>query len=297
MNFRSRRSAGTLRKRDGIHMIEGITTTNRANKVGEVSGGYPPDLKKFRSLVWKYWRREGRHTLPWRKTNDPYKILVSEVMLQQTQVSRVLEKYKSFVRKFPTTRALARASLAEILKEWSGLGYNRRAKFLRDATREIVEKHGGRVPKDKAALRALSGVGEYTAAAICVFAYDASDVLVETNIRTAIMHHFFPNNTRVHDTSVRAIAEMLARGQKQREWHAALMDYGAHLKASGVRLNKKSAHYTKQKAFKGSLREVRGAVLRELYKRNPSLGTLTFPKNRIRVALAALEHDGLLPAV
>lgn len=275
-------------------MIEGITTTNRANKVGEVSGGYPPDLKKFRSLVWKYWRREGRHTLPWRKTRDPYKILVSEVMLQQTQVSRVLEKYKSFVKRFPTARALARAPLTEVLKEWSGLGYNRRAKFLRDAACEIVEKHGGRVPKDGPALRVLPGVGEYTAAAIRVFAHNAPDVLVETNIRTAITHRFFLDATRIHDASVHVIAEMLARGQKQREWHAALMDYGAHLKSSGVRLNKKSAHYTKQKTFKGSLREVRGAILRELYKKDPSFGALPFPKNRIRIALAALERDGLL---
>lgn len=262
---------------------------------GEVSGRYSSTLPDFRLLVWSYWKKHGRHDLPWRRTRDPYKILVSEIMLQQTQVSRVREKYPEFLEVFPDVRALAAASLSDVLRVWIGLGYNRRAKFLHEAAQEIVRVHGGRVPKDSAALRALPGVGEYTAAAVRAFAYGIPETLVETNIRTAITHHFFSaHRQKVHDADVRRIAKRLASAQRQRDWHAALMDYGAHLKANGVRMNQRSAHYTRQKAFKGSLREVRGAILRELHKKKPTLGTLSFAKSRVRLALTALARDGLI---
>ncbi|OGG75173.1 hypothetical protein A3A34_02140 [Candidatus Kaiserbacteria bacterium RIFCSPLOWO2_01_FULL_50_24] len=260
-------------------------------------------VARFHSVVWGYWKREGRYGLPWRRTKDPYKILVSEVMLQQTQVERVVPFYKNFLKQFPHVKCLASSSLASTLQCWSGLGYNRRARFLRDAAREIVKKHGGRVPKDAAALRALSGVGDYTAKAVRVFAWNEPEVLIETNIRTTCMHHFHSNvlpacaeasagrqNVRMSDKEIFPLMAEAAKGQDPREWHWALMDYGAHLKKRGVRLNAKSAHYMKQSKFEGSLRQARGEVLRSLLCGEMfDLRGRTYTK-----ALAGLAKDGLI---
>src|SRR3990167_45987 len=144
-------------------------------------------ISEFRRTVWKYYNENGRHDLPWRKTKDPYRILVSEVMLQQTQVARVLEKYKQFLKRFPTVRALAKASLADVLKIWSGLGYNRRGKYLHDAAKVIVRV--GNIKKELTG--PLPGVGPYTKAAVLTFAFNQPEVLIETNIRAAYIHHFY----------------------------------------------------------------------------------------------------------
>src|SRR3989344_5780809 len=198
----------------------------------------------FRSTVWKYWKENGRHDLPWRQTKDPYRILVSEVMLQQTQVPRVIEKYKEFLKKFPNVHALAKASLADVLKVWSGLGYNRRGKYLHDTAKEIVAVGNIR----EALASSLPGVGPYTRAAVRVFAFNEPDILIETNIRAAYIHHFYPFRTRrvlnglISDKEILLLAQKAAKGQDPRKWHWALMDYGAHLKRSGVRNNSRSAH-------------------------------------------------------
>jgi len=247
--------------------------------------------------VWKYWKEHGRHDLPWRKTKDPYRVLVSEVMLQQTQVPRVIEKYKEFLKKFPTVRALAKASLSDVLKVWSGLGYNRRGKYLHDAAKEIVV-----VRNIKEALAShLPGVGPYTRAAVRVFAYNEPDILIETNIRTAFIHHFHSNvlqNVRISDVEIIPPATLAAEGQDPRKWHWALMDYGAHLKRSGVRNNSRSAHYTKQSKFEGSLRQIRGAILRELHSGSKTALTLySLIRANKRIAGKALEglvRDGLI---
>jgi len=253
----------------------------------------------FRSIVWRHWKKHGRHDLPWRKTKDPYNILISEVMLQQTQVPRVLPKYKEFLRTFPTVRALANAPLPEVLKVWSGLGYNRRAKFLHEAARKIVDEYRGLFPKNADTLRALPGIGDYTAKAVCVFAFNQPHVLIETNIRTAIFHHFYRgesyvSESYVSDKEVLEIAEKGTKGQDPREWHSALMDYGAHLKASGVRLNARSKHYTKQSKFEGSLRQVRGVILKALVKGENVKNLKTSYDNRFDEAFASLVHDGLI---
>ena len=251
--------------------------------------------------VWKYWKEHGRHDLPWRKTKDPYRVIVSEVMLQQTQVPRVIEKYKEFLKKFPTVRALAKASLSDVLKVWSGLGYNRRGKYLHDAAKEIVV-----VRNIKEALAShLPGVGPYTRAAVRVFAYNEPDILIETNIRTAFIHHFYASvlqKTSIADTEILPLAAKAAEGQDPREWHWALMDYGAYLKRTGVRNNSRSAHYTKQSKFEGSLRQVRGAILRELHKgpleAKPTRRRLVgFGRKHAEKALAGLARDGLIVKV
>ena len=229
-------------------------------------------IQKFRNTVWKYYLREGRHDLPWRKTHDPYKILVSEIMLQQTQVERVKSFYKDWLEKFPTVEILAQAPLGDVLRAWQGLGYNRRAKMLHDAAKMVVKEHNGKVPTSPEDLEQLPGVGPYTARAVAAFSANATVVFIETNLRTVVTHYFFPDATeKVKDTDILAILEKaypkaIEGKSLSREWYAALMDYGAHLKRSGVRINNKSASYTKQSTFAGSDRQARGAILRELAK-------------------------------
>jgi A/G-specific adenine glycosylase len=215
-------------------------------------------INQFRRLVWAHYKKQGRHDLPWRKTHDPYRILVSEIMLQQTQVKRVIPFYTEFTRRFPSAHALAQAPLADVLKVWQGLGYNRRAKMLWQAAAHIQDA------KTIEVLEQLPGVGPYTARAVAAFAYNQGVTFVETNIRTVVMHHFFPTKRNVRDAEVLKILEKAYPKGRAREWHYALMDYGSFLKQSGVRLNTKSKHYTKQSVFRGSLREARGAILREL---------------------------------
>jgi len=254
-------------------------------------------IDSFRREVWDYWKKSGRHHLAWRKTRDPYKILVSEVMLQQTQVPRVEGKYREFLKAFPNVRTLEKAPLAEVLKVWSGLGYNRRAKFLHDAAKEVVLKHAGNMPRDIDALLALPGVGEYTAKAVRIFAFNEPEVLIETNIRTVFIHYFYSSvlqKTRIRDEKIVPLARAAAKKQDPREWHLALMDYGTHLKASGVRVNARSKHYTKQSKFEGSLRQVRGVILKaHTGKESLKMVRETY-KDAYDKAFASLLKDGLI---
>lgn len=255
--------------------------------------------------ILSFYRTQERKHLPWRfshstsEKRDPYKIIVSEIMLQQTQADRVVLFYKNFLTQFKTVRALAKAPRAEVLKAWSGLGYNRRAKFLHEAAQTIVEKHGGKVPKDFAALVALPGVGEYTAKAVRVFAWNEPEVLIETNVRTVVIHHFFPRKKKVSEKEILTKATELANGQDPRTWHAAMMDYGSYLKAAHGNASKKSAVYAKQKPFKGSLREVRGAILKKLQSGTHTTRALQekLPpemRERFQKALESLLADGLV---
>jgi A/G-specific adenine glycosylase len=233
-----------------------------------------------------FYKKNGRAHLPWRKTRDPYKILVSELMLQQTQVARVIPKYERFVKKFPTFQALAKAPLAEVLMEWQGLGYNRRAKYLHEAAkvcstkptfRFLAPKRGPRKVgfvslRSAEFLESLPGVGPYTARAVCVFAYNRPEVFIETNIRTVFTHHYFPHKHKVHDKEILPLIErdLKKSHMEPREFYAALMDYGSYLKGSGVRINNKSKHYTKQSKFEGSRRQAGAAKLREALKKGAS---------------------------
>jgi len=220
-------------------------------------------------------------------------------MLQQTQVDRVLPKYQAFLKTFPTLSRLAHAPLADVLRAWQGLGYNRRAKALHEAVRILVQSYKGKIPRDPSILRTLPGIGPYTAEAVCVFAFNQHHVLLETNIRTVLLHHLLPNRVRVRDEELREYAEKLADKKRPREWNWALMDYGSYLKRNGVRINNRAHTYTRQSSFKGSLREVRGAILKKLSARK-SLSyttctkTLPFSKERIRHAVTSLTKDGLV---
>lgn len=264
-----------------------------------MSGEDSRKIKELKSAVLKYHRASGRHDLPWRKVQTPYRVFVSELMLQQTQVERVIPKFNAFVRRFPNFKKLSEASLGEVYELWTGLGYNRRAKFLRDSAKIVVEEYGGTLPKVKEELTKLPGVGPYTAGAILAFSYGNPEPFVETNIRTAVMCHVFPQKLKVRDEEILEVLKFVQpkTGIDAKNWYGALMDYGAYLKKTGVQTNSKSAHYTKQKAFKGSLREARGAVVKAIGSSvlsEAKLLKLGFAKTRVQKALEGLQRDGLI---
>lgn len=257
------------------------------------------DVANFTRTVLKFWRSEGRHTLPWRTTRDPYKILVSEIMLQQTQVDRVVPYYERFIGRFPTVQSLAKASLRDVLQLWSGLGYNRRAKLLRECAKEVVEKHEGNVPNDMKALVALPAIGSYTAGAIRAFAFNERAIFIETNIRSALIHHFFPKSKKVADAKlVPILEEALLHISSTREWYAALMDYGSHIKKTHLNPSRRSKHHTVQSTFDGSTRQVRGAIVRKLLDGPISESTLrkldARNSYRFGIALKALRAEGIV---
>lgn len=266
-------------------------------------------ITAFRRTVWAHYKKHGRRDLPWRNLRplpagrQAYKILVSEVMLQQTQVERVKPFYTNFLTQFSTVQELAAAPLGEVLKSWQGLGYNRRAKMLHQAAKMVVGKWGGTFPQQVTVLESLPGVGPYTARAVAAFAYNQDVVFVETNIRTAILHNkgmiYHTGAQKVSDAEIAKVLERALPKGRAREWYAALMDYGAHLKQLGVKLNTKSKHYTKQSRFSGSLREARGVILRELAKGSQSKTRLTGllgddRVSQLETALAALITEHLI---
>ena len=218
----------------------------------------------FVETVKNFYTAWGRHDLPWRQTADPYKILVSEIMLQQTQVARVVTKYAEFLSLFPTVQSLADAPLGAVLTVWQGLGYNRRAKMLHQCAQTIVGEFAGVWPRDISALQSLPGVGPYTAGAVAAFAFSQPSTIIETNIRTVYLHHFFPDGTEISDATLLPIITLTLDTSDPRSWYYALMDYGSHLKVTVGNKNTMSKHYTKQSKFVGSDRQIRGAIIRTL---------------------------------
>lgn len=216
----------------------------------------PIQVKKFQNLIFTWWKDNARD-LPWRKTRDPYKILISEVMLQQTQVSRVLPKYTEFIEAFPTVEALAASSPAAVLRLWKGMGYNRRALHLKHAAEAIVRDHKDKFPNDESLLVKLPGVGTYTARALLVFAFEKNVAMVDTNIRQ-IITHFFYNDTIQRETVIQKTADILVPRGKSWMWHQALMDYGALALPKTKNIKKKTI------PFWESNRYVRGKIIDRL---------------------------------
>lgn len=256
------------------------------------------DIGKFRNLVWRFYRQYGRHNLPWRHTTDPYRILVSECMLQQTTVARVVPKYEQFLKTFPTSAALAEAPLGAVLRVWQGLGYNRRAKYLHAAAKAIT-KSGGQWPKEVAVLESLPGVGRYTARAVAAFAYNQPVVLIETNVRTVFIAHFFTDQPMVTDAELEPLLEKVLPKHRSREWYYALMDYGSYLKKTVGNESRRSQHYRTQAKFKNSDRQIRGAIIRELAKtasteRRMIASLSEFPAERVITQIKMLAAEGLL---
>ncbi len=230
----------------------------------------PEKIRRFRRTVLDYYRRHGRggRDLPWRAIHDPYRILVSEFMLQQTQVERVRKKYREFLQAFPTLHSLAAATLRRVLSVWRGLGYNRRAKNILRCAQAIRERYSGRIPRTYDDLISLPGVGQSTAGALLSFAFNQPTVFIETNIRAVFIHFFFNKAHKVSDRDLIPLLEKTMDRRNPRDWYYALMDYGVHLKRTGSDdPGRRSALYKKQSPFKGSRREVRGGILKSLTKR------------------------------
>lgn len=221
----------------------------------------------FKKTVWQ-WYRQHAPVLPWRETKNPYHIFVSEIMLQQTQIPRVLKTYPQFLRAFPTTKALAKAPLRRVLSVWHGMGYNRRGLYLQQGAKEIVKTHDGKIPKDISTLDALPGIGPYSARAVACFAYGICEPFIETNIRRVIIHEFFPHEDKVADKEILIVLEHLQpqTPSLQREWYWALMDYGREALKKFPNANQKSKHYAKQSKFKGSPRYIRANIISYVLK-------------------------------
>jgi A/G-specific adenine glycosylase len=257
-------------------------------------------FENFRAALWHHYERHGRHDLPWRLPEpdgrfNPYKILVSEVMLQQTQVSRVMPKYQQFLERFPSFEKLAQASLGDVLRTWSGLGYNRRAKFLYECAKRVVADYHGQLPESTAELVKLPGIGTNTAGAVLAYAFNKPVVFIETNIRTVFIHHFFADQQAVND---KAILDLVAKTLPDNPhiWYWALMDYGAYLKQTVGNLNTASKHYAKQSRFSGSKRQIRGQVLRLLGENRQTLAQLKehVADDRLAQVLADLTAEGMV---
>jgi len=253
----------------------------------------------FILIVKEYYRRHRRRALPWRKTKNPYHILVSELMLQQTQVDRVVPKYELFLRTFPTVEVLAKSPLSAVLRVWQGLGYNRRAKMLHECAKIVCEKHKGVFPRDHALLMALPGIGHYTAGAVMAFSWNIGVPIIETNIRSVYLHHFFGGLYEVADDEIMKLIVKTLDVQNPRAWYYALMDYGAFIKKMYGNPNTRSRHHAKQSAFKGSDREIRGAIIRILSERTATRTALLvalrrFEDIRVDAQLHALVREGLI---
>lgn len=274
------------------------------------------NMDPFRTLV----RTEGvrlYRDLPWRRTRDPYEIWLSEVMLQQTQVARVMTRWPAWLDRFPSVFALAEASTAEVLDEWQGMGYNRRALALKAAAEQVVRTYDGVFPHEAKQLQALPGIGPATAQGIRSFAFDLPGVYLETNVRTVLLHHLFPDVPDVPDRELIPLAETTcpapvkdARPAPQREgayavpqdahdtpraWYYAMLDYGAHLKKTVPNPSRRAKAYTRQSKFEGSRRQKRAEVVRQLLDAQ-ARGEL-LDAAAIGRALNEVEHAAARPAV
>lgn len=284
--------------------------------------GRPAEPEVANRLLLRWYSSEARD-LPWRRTRDPYAILVSEVMLQQTQAERVAPKYEEFLTRFPSFEALADAGVAEVIRAWAPLGYNRRAVNLHRLARAVQEEHGGRLPDDPATLRALPGVGRYTAAAIACFAFGRSEPVVDTNIRRVLGR--LSDRIGLKPAEQEDLARRYLPMEQAADWNQALMDIGATLCTSlapscllcplssicpsrGRVVRERRAAYGARrnaKPFIESDRYLRGRIVALLRALPPgesarfgsvlaALGMSVEENERLRRLLRALSADGLL---
>ena len=266
---------------------------------GGFDGEKPEERTAFVDTVWNYYRRAGRN-MAWRDDTSPYAVYISEVMLQQTQVSRVEMKFPLFIRRFPDFSSLAAAQLSEVLALWSGLGYNRRARYVHQAARIIETEYGGILPDTPGALVALPGIGPNTAGSIAAFAYNQPVVFIETNIRRVYISAFYPAAEAVHDRMILPLVEQTLQRKNPREWYWALMDLGAALSRKSENANRRSVHYARQSTFENSDRQLRGRIMRMLTEygamcAEEDLPAYTgFPEDRVRRVITALEREKLV---
>ena len=258
----------------------------------------PSAIRSFRKKILDHYASEGRD-LPWRRKATPYRVIVSEIMLQQTQVDRVITKYGEFLAAFPDLASLAKAPTARLLRIWSGMGYNRRALALKKLAQAVVAEHEGRLPSDPAELVKLPGIGPYTAGAVAAFAFNKPVIFLDTNVRRVFIHEFFKDRQGVRDEELVPMIERTLPKKDSGRWYNALMDYGSMLKREEGNANLRSAHYTRQSPFENSNRQVRGAILKLLVK-GSSLGQVEIAKrtgmeaDRVAKNLLKMEEEGFI---
>lgn len=230
----------------------------------DLAGGWQNVAMAREAFVAKVLDEGGRHhrELAWRYLDDPYAVLVSEVMLQQTQVARVQKHWERWMALFPSVDALAAASTAAVLEQWQGLGYNRRALALKRAAETCSAERAGELPHTAEELQELPGIGPATAAGVMAFAYNRPSVYLETNVRTVFLHELFPGRDKVPDRELVPLVAQTCPEDDPRRWYYALLDYGAHLKSQVVNPSRRSAHYARQSTFEGSRRQKRAEVVR-----------------------------------
>lgn len=241
------------------------------------------------------WFCRNRRDLPWRKTRNPYRILVSEIMLQQTQVSRVEAKYPEFLRRFPTFEVLAKATKAEVLRAWSGMGYNNRALQLRETARIVVERFNGKLPNSIELLQQLPGVGRYTAHALSCFAHRERVPVVETNVRRVLSRVFWRTTSSTARRDMREVwrlASVLLPKHRPADWNLALMDLGSTVcKAGTPRCSECPVRRLCRSAFR--IKRARSPIPRQepVYQGLPR----RYYRGRIIEALRNVNHGGWIP--
>ncbi len=258
-----------------------MTKSDKHHPKTEPTNVNPEVVQRFRSEVYAHYHATPR-PLPWRETKVPYHILVSEIMLQQTRVERVIDKYREFLAAFPDISSLAQAPLRDVLRIWQGLGYNRRAMALQETAKKVTQDFDGILPDTPEQLQTLPGIGAYTAAAIAAFAFHRPVPFIETNIRAVYIHCFFHDRHDVKDCEIMPLVRATLDRENPRTWYYALMDYGVMLKRTQPNPSRKSAHHTRQSRFEGSDRQVRGKLLRFV---------LQSPLSRKDEILQALQDD------
>jgi A/G-specific adenine glycosylase len=266
----------------------------------------PVTIRLFRKVIYDFYAHHARNWMLWRKTKNPFHILVSEVMLQQTQVERVIDKYKEFLSIFPDFSKLAKAPLHKVLTVWQGLGYNRRALALHTGAKQIVKEYRGILPSSAEELEKLPGIGRATASAIVAtasaivtYAFNKPEVFIETNIRRVFIHFFFQNEDKIRDNQILPLAEKTLDRENTRKWYFALTDYGAMLGKHPQNPNRKSAHYQRQSPFEGSHRQLRGKVLREIMASRGISETilerqLKIKRKKLKEILYQLQNEGFI---
>jgi len=259
---------------------------------------FSPGILEFQQMVLSYYRKNGREMI-WRNTTDPYLILVSEIMLQQTQVERVKIKFPEFIAVFPDFASLADAPLDKVLSVWQGMGYNRRAIALQKCAIRVMNEYGGILPADVDILATFPGIGRATASSIATFAFNLPVVFIETNIRRVFIHFFFSSTDTVSDADLLPILRKSLYKENPRVWYWALMDLGSALKKTVPNPNRRSVHYSKQSPFEGSDRKIRGTIIRMLLSEpgmseKQLLALMVEDPGRINKILAALISEGFI---
>ena len=257
-----------------------------------------PGILAFRQMVLSHYEQYGRD-MAWRNTTDPYQILVSEIMLQQTQVERVNSKFPEFIRAFPDFAALAAAPLGNVLTVWQGMGYNRRAIALQKCAIRVMTEYNGILPPDVDILATFPGIGRATASSIAAFAFNMPVVFIETNIRRVFIHFFFSGTDRVSDRDILPLVKKALLRKNPRVWYWALMDLGSALKKTVPNPNRRSVHYTRQSAFDGSDRKIRGALLKIVLKdhfleEEEIIARVPEDRQRTKRILCDLEEEGFI---